>query len=117
LRGMSERHSKLVGGLGRDRENAGILAPFESRLHERQSLHARRGIVDCEQVLFRWMLEEFRVSLTSLGATTARQDLTVSRFGLEEPCHQLSPDSRPESARSAALRRQTTATQRRPLIA
>jgi ATP-dependent helicase HrpA len=63
LRGMVERFAKLSGGLARDRESAAIVAPFATRFRDRQAQHARRGIVDSELILFRWMLEEFRVSL------------------------------------------------------
>jgi ATP-dependent helicase HrpA len=64
LSGMSERLARLAGGgLARDRQNAAIVAGFETKLRERQEQHRKRGIVDPELSVFRWWLEELRVSL------------------------------------------------------
>lgn len=81
LRGMLERLEKLSGGMARDRQNAAIIAPLEQRWRERQQLHQRRGIVDPELTLFRWMLEELRVSLFAQKLGTS---LPVSPQRLEK---------------------------------
>ncbi len=80
LRGMNERFAKLAGGITRDRESARVIAPLAAKYRERQAQHERRGIYDAELVLFRWLLEEFRISLfaqklgTSLPTSPQRME-------------------------------------------
>lgn len=81
LKGMSIRLTKLAGGgLARDRQQAAVVTPLEERRRQRQEQHQRRGIFDPELVLFRWMLEELRVSLfaqelgTSIPVSPQRLD-------------------------------------------
>ncbi|HTN75326.1 MAG TPA: ATP-dependent RNA helicase HrpA [Pirellulaceae bacterium] len=71
LRGMSERMTKLAGGLATDRKQAEIITPLDNRLRERVAQQLRRGIHDGELVLYRWMLEEFRISLYAQKLGTA----------------------------------------------
>jgi ATP-dependent helicase HrpA len=67
LKGMRLRLEKLnLGGedvLTRDYAGMASVAPWWNNYLERKGQHAARGIVDPELGLFRWMLEEFRISL------------------------------------------------------
>jgi ATP-dependent helicase HrpA len=69
-----------AGGLARDRQNAAIVAPLEKRWRERDEQHRKRGISDPELAVYRWMLEELRVSLfaqklgTSMPVSPQRLD-------------------------------------------
>ena len=51
------------GGLARDKQQLAILAPSVKQFRLRAELHAKRGTVDAELSLYRWMLEELRISL------------------------------------------------------
>jgi ATP-dependent helicase HrpA len=68
-------------GLARDARMAEQVAPFERRLVERVVTHREKGIVDAKLDRFRWMLEEFRVSLFAQELGTAE---TVSPKRLEQ---------------------------------
>ncbi|HEY7087080.1 MAG TPA: ATP-dependent RNA helicase HrpA [Tepidisphaeraceae bacterium] len=64
LRALEIRLKKLTNaGLSRDTISAKTVAPLAEQLAERLTEHARRGIVDPQIDLYRWMLEELRVSL------------------------------------------------------
>jgi ATP-dependent helicase HrpA len=88
LQGMNERIGKLAGGLARDREHARALAPFVARLKERSASHVKRGIVDPELALFRWMLEELRISLFAQKLGTA---IPISPQRLEKQWSKVRP--------------------------
>jgi ATP-dependent helicase HrpA len=64
LRAIAARLRKLsAGALSRDVQNMALIAPLWSRYEERAKRHEEFGVYDPELVLFRWMIEEFRVSL------------------------------------------------------
>jgi ATP-dependent helicase HrpA len=64
FRAMIARLERLrAGGLPRDRQAMEQLSPFLSLLAERRQDFAARGIYDRDLEDYRWMLEEFRVSL------------------------------------------------------
>jgi ATP-dependent helicase HrpA len=71
LRGIVLRVDKLGGGLARDRQNFAVFAPFWESYRERLEQHRQRGVSDPALQQFRWLLEEFRVSLFAqeLGTT------------------------------------------------
>jgi ATP-dependent helicase HrpA len=71
LRGITLRLDKLSGGLARDRQNHAVLLPFWEAYAEREEQHRQRGIRDPALAQFRWMLEEFRVSLFAQELGTA----------------------------------------------
>lgn len=82
LRAGEHRLMKLSNaGIPRDGKLAAQIAPFERRLVERLLSHHERGIVDPKLTRFRWMLEEFRVSLFAQELGTAE---TVSPKRLEQ---------------------------------
>jgi len=51
------------GGAARDAQGLTRLTPWLDQYERRANAHKRRGVVDQELILFRWMLEELRVSL------------------------------------------------------
>jgi ATP-dependent helicase HrpA len=57
--------------LARDRQNFAVFAPFWESYRERLEQHRQRGVSDPALQQFRWLLEEFRVSLFAqeLGTT------------------------------------------------
>jgi ATP-dependent helicase HrpA len=82
LRAGEHRLMKLSNaGIPRDGKLSAQIAPFERRLAERLASHHERGIVDPKLTRFRWMLEEFRVSLFAQELGTAE---TVSPKRLEQ---------------------------------
>ncbi|MCW5767229.1 MAG: ATP-dependent RNA helicase HrpA [Phycisphaeraceae bacterium] len=82
IRSGEHRLMKLGNaGLQRDARMAEQIAPYERRLVERVLAHRERGIVDMKLDRFRWMLEEFRVSLFAQELGTAE---TVSPKRLEQ---------------------------------
>ena len=61
---MTLRLDKIAGaGWQRDQRALAELEPFLDAYRARVADHRRRGIYDAELATFRWMLEEFRVSL------------------------------------------------------
>ncbi len=82
LRAGEHRLMKLGNaGLQRDARMAEQIAPHERRLVERVISHRERGIIDPKLDRFRWMLEEFRVSLFAQELGTAE---TVSPKRLDQ---------------------------------
>ena len=80
FRAMTLRLEKISGaGWQRDRRAFDELAPFLEAYRGRAADHARRGIYDPELELFRWMLEEFRVSLFAQELRT-RIPVSVKRL-------------------------------------
>jgi ATP-dependent helicase HrpA len=64
FRAIGVRLDKLThGAQQRDQQAMEELTPWLEAYQDRAEKHEQRGIVDPELVLFRWMLEEFRVSL------------------------------------------------------
>ncbi|MEP1216076.1 MAG: ATP-dependent RNA helicase HrpA [Marinobacter sp.] len=58
----SLRYEKMPRELGREREFLHTIEPLWSRYASKRDEQQRQGIRDPELVLYRWMLEEFRVS-------------------------------------------------------
>ncbi len=82
LRAMKFRLDKLSeGGVTRDRENQAIIAPFWKRYLERAESHREREIYDPHLTHYRYMVEEFRVSLFAQKLGTG---ITVSEKRLAE---------------------------------
>ena len=72
FQGITARLDRLgSGGLNRDRQNFAVLEPRWRRFVERALNHRDRGIIDPELDRYRWMLEEFRVSLFAQKLGTA----------------------------------------------
>ena len=72
LKAIPHRLEKLkTAGVRRDREALSQLAPHWEQYQQRRSAHIERGIVDPELSEYRWMLEEFRVSLFAQTLGTA----------------------------------------------
>ena len=69
------RLEKMPRELGREREFLHTIEPLWSRYAKKQEEQDRQGIRDPELVLYRWMLEEYRVSFFAQQLGTA---LTVS---------------------------------------
>ncbi len=63
LQGIHQRLQKLSGGLPRDLTQLKQLEPFLKLWRERLAANQTRQIVDAELTQYRWMLEEFRISL------------------------------------------------------
>ena len=81
FRAVPMRFEKLrSGGESTDRQSVTELDRYWHHYLERRELHALAGIVDPELEIFRWMLEEYRVSLfaqklgTSIKVSTQRLD-------------------------------------------
>ena len=81
LRGIAARLAKIASkGLPWDRQQMSIIGPAAQCARDRREQHRKRGIVDPEMMLYRWMLEELRVSLyvqelgTSLPISPQRLD-------------------------------------------
>ncbi len=81
LKGIKLRIESLGGGsLARDRKGMDDLAPRRKAYLERRRQHDEIDVIDPELILYRWMLEEFRVSLfaqrlgTALPASAKRLD-------------------------------------------
>jgi ATP-dependent helicase HrpA len=81
LAAVSLRLKKIAtSGIPRDRQAHDQIAPRWQAYQERTAEHHRRGIADPELELFRWMIEELRVSLfaqelgTSIPVSPQRLD-------------------------------------------
>mgnify|MGYP001330823578 CR=1 FL=1 len=82
IRSGEHRLMKLGNaGLARDARMAEQIAPYERRLVERVLAHRERGVADSKLERFRWLLEEFRVSLFAQELGTSE---TVSPKRLEQ---------------------------------
>ncbi len=74
LKGITLRLQKIVStGLPRDRQAMAQVAPRVIALQQRREVHRKHHILDPELETFRWMLEEFRISLFAqeLGTSQA----------------------------------------------
>jgi ATP-dependent helicase HrpA len=82
LRAIVQRLEKLSSdGLSRDQRNYELIAPRWKAYLERAERHREQEIFDLELKRYRWMLEEYRVSLFAQKLGTA---LPVSEKRLEE---------------------------------
>jgi ATP-dependent helicase HrpA len=89
LRAMQVRVQRLFNaGLARDAAAAAELAPLWRQYVEREQAHRARGVTDPALELFRWMLEELRVSLFAQELKTS---VPVSPKRLEALWEQVQP--------------------------
>lgn len=64
IKGISVRLNKLLNaGLARDQQGLAQVQPLEKTYRERAEKHRREGTIDDALVQYRWMLEEFRISV------------------------------------------------------
>jgi len=64
LRGIEARLTKLQNaGLSKDLSGLQIIRPLQRQLDEMTRRHAQRGIIDPALAEYRWLLEEFRISV------------------------------------------------------
>jgi ATP-dependent helicase HrpA len=64
LRGIDVRITRLTNaGLGKDLQGLGLIRPRMEQYLDAARKHAQRGIIDPALQEYRWMLEEFRISL------------------------------------------------------
>lgn len=79
---MKIRLDKLAGaGIERDRQHYNQIEPFWQAYLQRAAAHQERGVCDAELDHFRWMVEEFRVSLFAQQLGTS---MSVSAKRLEK---------------------------------
>ncbi|MFN5299748.1 MAG: DUF3418 domain-containing protein, partial [Planctomycetaceae bacterium] len=82
LRGISVRIDKLLaGGLARDQRGQQQVAGWQAKYQERARRHQERGLSDLALSEFRWLLEEYRISLFCQELRTV---VPVSERRLEE---------------------------------
>jgi len=81
LKAIEQRFDKIGGQLQRDRVWTGELTAAWEQYQARAAKHAQEGKRDPELVLYRWMLEEYRVSLFAqqLGTRMAVSDKRLSK--------------------------------------
>ena len=81
LRAVEQRFDKLAGQLQKDRVWSGELNACWAQYQARLSKHRQEGKRDPQLVLYRWMLEEYRVSLFAqqLGTKLPVSDKRVSK--------------------------------------
>jgi ATP-dependent helicase HrpA len=83
------RLEKLAGtGVDRDRQHYDQIAPFWQEYLQRAADLRERGVYDIELDHFRWMLEEFRVSLFAQQLGTS---ISVSAKRLEKQWSKVQP--------------------------
>ena len=72
LRGIAMRQQKLMNaGLKKDATAQAQVQPLWERWKQKHAANAKRGLVDPAVVEFRWLLEEFRISLFAQELKTA----------------------------------------------
>ncbi len=81
LQGVHQRLTKLATGLARDRELHTRLQPYWRRYVDRRALHDKSGVADRELAQYRWLVEEYRISLFAQTLGTA---VSVSPERLEK---------------------------------
>ncbi len=81
LKAVEQRFDKIGAQLQRDRVWSGELAGYWEQYQARLAKHAQEGKRDPELQLYRWMLEEYRVSLFAqqLGTRMAVSDKRLSK--------------------------------------
>lgn len=88
LKAIEQRLDKIGSQLQRDRVWSGELAGYWQQYQARLAKHSQEGKRDPELQLYRWMLEEYRVSLFAqqLGTKMAVSDKRLSKqWGQTEP--------------------------------
>jgi len=87
FRAIEIRFEKLrSGGESADRQSGAELSKYWQKYLERRQLHELAGIIDPELEVFRWMLEEYRVSLfaqklgTSIKVSPQRLDKQLGKI-------------------------------------
>jgi ATP-dependent helicase HrpA len=89
LQAIVQRIEKLPrNGAARDQQALDQLAPWITAHDQRAALHQQRGAHDEALVLFRWMLEETRVSLFAQQLGTS---IPVSLQRLEKQWQRVAP--------------------------
>ncbi len=71
LQALDRRLEKLLADPGRDRSGLMAVRPWWERYLERRELHRKKSIQDPALTRFRWLIEEFRVSLFAQELRTA----------------------------------------------
>ena len=81
LKAIEQRLDKVGSQLQRDRVWSGELAGYWEQYQARAAKHAQEGKRDPELILYRWMLEEYRVSLFAqqLGTKMAVSDKRLNK--------------------------------------
>ncbi|HSC82832.1 MAG TPA: DUF3418 domain-containing protein, partial [Pseudomonas sp.] len=81
LKAIEQRLDKIGSQVQRDRVWAGELAGYWEQYQARLGKHAQEGKRDAELLLYRWMLEEYRVSLFAqqLGTRMAVSDKRLGK--------------------------------------
>ncbi len=81
LKAIEQRLDKIAGQVQRDRVWAGELAGYWEQYQARLNKHGQEGKRDANLQLYRWMLEEYRVSLFAqqLGTKMAVSDKRLSK--------------------------------------
>jgi ATP-dependent helicase HrpA len=89
IKGIGVRLTKLTNaGLTRDQQGLEQVLPLEKAAADRRAKHAKESILDPALTQYRWMLEEFRVSLF---AQELRTSVPVSPKRLTELWLQVKP--------------------------
>ncbi|SDH92491.1 ATP-dependent helicase HrpA [Pseudomonas delhiensis] len=81
LKAVEQRLDKVAGQVQRDRVWSGEMAGYWDQYKARQAKHAQEGKRDPQLTLYRWMLEEYRVSLFAqqLGTKMPVSDKRLSK--------------------------------------
>jgi ATP-dependent helicase HrpA len=81
LKAIEQRFEKIGAQLQRDRVWSGELAGYWEQYQARLAKHGQEGKRDPQLLLYRWMLEEYRVSLFAqqLGTKIAVSDKRLSK--------------------------------------
>lgn len=81
LKAIEQRLDKIAGQVQRDRVWAGELAGYWEQYQVRLAKHGQEGKRDANLTLYRWMLEEYRVSLFAqqLGTRMAVSDKRLGK--------------------------------------
>ncbi|OEC32573.1 ATP-dependent helicase HrpA [Pseudomonas cuatrocienegasensis] len=81
LKAIEQRLDKIAGQLQRDRVWSGELAGYWEQYQARLGKHSQEGKRDPQLVLYRWLLEEYRVSLFAqqLGTKLPVSDKRLSK--------------------------------------
>jgi ATP-dependent helicase HrpA len=81
LKAIEQRFEKIGAQLQRDRVWSGELAGYWEQYQTRLKKHLQEGKRDAELALYRWMLEEYRVSLWAqqLGTRMAVSDKRLNK--------------------------------------
>ena len=88
LRGIELRLDRLRAGVDRDTRAMGEVHAWQRKLAERAAKHQHEGIVDPALVEFRWLHEEFRVSLFAQELKTS---VPISPRRLEQAWEKVRP--------------------------